>query len=95
MGRLLHYDSWGVDGRTQRYFHSSQESLIQPTNNMEQQIKLTYEDGDSTIEFTINPHITLDKMVENMECFLKAIGYQFNHLNYTSNNFNTNQHKPN
>ena len=83
---LLHYGSWGVDGRTQRYFHSSQESLIQPTNNMEQQIKLTYEDGDSTIEFTINPHITLDKMVENMECFLKAIGYQFDSLEYTKRN---------
>ena len=70
----------------EHYFHSSQESLIQPTNNMEQQIKLTYEDGDSTIEFSINPHITLDKMVENMECFLKAIGYQFDSLEYTKRN---------
>lgn len=62
---------------------------------MEEYIKLICNQGNSEIEFTINPHITLDEMVENMECFLKAIGYQFQHLNYTSNNFNTKQHIPN
>ena len=54
-------------------------------NEMERQTKLIYKEEDSVIEFTFNSDIPLDKMVENMECFLKAIGYQFNHLNYTNN----------
>lgn len=62
---------------------------------MEEHIKLICNQSSSKIEFTINPHITLDEMVESMECFLKAIGYQFQHLNYTSNNFNTTRHIPN
>ena len=42
MGRLLHYDSWGVDGRTQRCFHSSQESLtINKPNNKQLNTKET------------------------------------------------------
>jgi hypothetical protein len=58
----------------------------------DQQIKLIYKDVNSTIEFSIDPHITLDKMVENMESFLKAIGYQFDSLEYTKRN-NNNQTK--
>ena len=49
---------------------------------MEEHIKLICNQGSSKIEFTINPHITLDEMVENVECFLKAIGYQFDSLEW-------------
>jgi hypothetical protein len=52
---------------------------------MEEHIKLICNQGSSKIEFTINPHITLDEMVENMECFLKAIGYQFDSLEWNKN----------
>ena len=55
-------------------------------------IKLICNQGASNIEFTINPNIDMDEMVENMECFLKAIGYQFNHLNYTSHAFDITRH---
>jgi len=54
-----------------------------PINNMEEYIKLICIQGNSEIEFTINPEITLDEMVDNVECFLKAIGYQFKNLDYT------------
>ena len=50
-------------------------------------VKLTYKKKSSRINIVIPPDITLDEMVENMECFLKAIGYQFDHLNYTKNDF--------
>jgi hypothetical protein len=53
---------------------------------MEEYIKLICKQGNSEIEFTINPEITLDEMVDNMECFLKAIGYQFKNLDYTKYN---------
>ena len=43
-------------------------------NEMERQTKLIYKEEDSVIEFTFNSDIPLDKMVENMECFLKEIG---------------------
>jgi hypothetical protein len=55
-------------------------------NNMEEYIKLICKQGNSEIEFTINPEITLDEMMDNMECFLKAIGYQFKNLDYTKYN---------
>jgi hypothetical protein len=49
-------------------------------------IKLICNQGNSKIQFEINPHITLDEMVENMECFLKAIGYQFDSLEWNKHN---------
>lgn len=53
--------------------------------NTNEYIKLICNQGSSIIEFTINPHITLDEMVENVECFLKAIGYQFDSLEWNKN----------
>jgi hypothetical protein len=58
-------------------------------SNMEEYIKLICNQGNSEIEFTINPHITLDEMVENMECFLKAVGYQFDHLEWVEKQTNS------
>ena len=48
----------------------------------EEYIKLMCRQGNSNIEFTIQPDITMDEMVENLECFLKAVGYKFDNLEW-------------
>jgi len=52
-------------------------------DNTNGKIKLICNQGDSKIKFEIDPQITLDEMVENLECFLKAIGYQFDSLEWS------------
>jgi hypothetical protein len=46
----------------------------------ENYIKLISKYGNQRVEFTIDPDIDMTEMVSTLECFLKAIGYQFNTL---------------
>jgi len=50
----------------------------------EKYIKLISKYGNQKIEFTLDPDENLHDMVENLECFLKAVGYRFKELNFTS-----------
>lgn len=53
----------------------------------EKYIKLISQYGKQKIKFTLDPDIDLPEMVSNLECFLKAIGYQFESLEFTKKNY--------
>jgi hypothetical protein len=49
---------------------------------MQDEIKLIGKYDNVEIKFSINPHITMDEMVQKLELFLKAIGFQFGSLKW-------------
>ncbi len=51
---------------------------------MQDEIKLIGKYDDVQIKFSINPHITMDEMVQKLELFLKAVGFQFGSLKWTA-----------
>jgi len=53
----------------------------------EKYIKLISQYGNQKVEFTLDPDADLPEMVENLECFLKAIGYRFESLEFTKKEY--------
>jgi hypothetical protein len=49
---------------------------------MQDEIKLIGKYDNVQIKFSINPHITMDEMIEKMELFLKSVGFQFDSLEW-------------
>lgn len=49
---------------------------------MQDEIKLIGKYDNVEIKFSINPHITMDEMVQKLELFLKAVGFQFGSLEW-------------
>jgi len=43
--------------------------------------------GNQKVEFTLDPDSDLPEMVSNLECFLKAIGYRFESLEFTKKKY--------
>ena len=41
-------------------------------------MKITIEHYENKITHEVNDDVTLDRMLEIMECLLKAVGYRFN-----------------
>jgi hypothetical protein len=52
---------------------------------MQDEIKLIGKYDNVEIKFSINPHITMDEMVQKLELFLKSVGFQFESLDWTPN----------